>query len=161
MQMTDPFIQLALSKTFYGRVSFHIPTDKLEDYILLRYEQDAPQCELDILETAFSARVTEDDILMTEDDDRMSEDMINGASLEECLFDIYSRYLEHLRNPDGDPVNIFFLLLAPYNASGIHLKSLAKISGLLKDKYFRKSLVNCASADEVLTVISEEEKLKI
>jgi hypothetical protein len=109
MQMTDPFIQRALSKTFYGRVSFHIPTDKLEDYILLRYEQDAPQCELDILETAFSARITEDDILMTEDDDRMSEDMINGASLEECLFDIYSRYLEQLKNPDGTTTEDDFL----------------------------------------------------
>jgi len=41
------------------------------------------------------------------------------------------------------------------------LKSLAKISGLLKDKYFRKSLVNCTTAEEVITVISEEEKLKI
>ena len=74
-----------------------------------------------------------------------------GLTKEGCQFDTL----------DGDPVNIFFLLLAPYNASGIHLKSLAKISGLLKDKYFRKGLVNCASADEVLTVIAAEEKLKI
>ena len=74
-----------------------------------------------------------------------------GLTKEGCQFDTL----------DGDPVNIFFLLLAPYNASGIHLKSLAKISGLLKDKYFRKGLINCASADEVLTVIAEEEKLKI
>ncbi|MCX5777208.1 MAG: PTS sugar transporter subunit IIA, partial [Candidatus Firestonebacteria bacterium] len=44
---------------------------------------------------------------------------------------------------DGDPVSIFFLLLAPHNASGMHLKSLAKISGLLKDKYFRKALLIC------------------
>ena len=62
---------------------------------------------------------------------------------------------------DGDPVTIFFLLLAPHNASGIHLKSLAKISGLLKDKYFRRGLINCKTADEVINVISEEEKLKI
>ena len=74
-----------------------------------------------------------------------------GLSKEGCQFD----------SLDGDPVNLFFLLLAPYNASGIHLKSLAKISGLLKDKYFRKSLVNCTTAEEVITVISEEEKLKI
>ena len=74
-----------------------------------------------------------------------------GLTKEGCQFDTL----------DGDPVNIFFLLLAPYNASGIHLKSLAKISGLLKDKYFRKGLINCASADEVLTVIAAEEKLKI
>ncbi|MFH1824675.1 MAG: PTS sugar transporter subunit IIA [Candidatus Firestonebacteria bacterium] len=62
---------------------------------------------------------------------------------------------------DGDPVSIFFLLLAPSNASGIHLKLLAKISGLLKDKYFRKALINCQTQDEILNVITEEEKLRI
>ena len=62
---------------------------------------------------------------------------------------------------DGDPVNIFFLLLAPHNASGVHLKSLAKISGLLKDKYFRKALTACAKPEDVLSVITNEEKLKI
>jgi PTS system nitrogen regulatory IIA component len=62
---------------------------------------------------------------------------------------------------DGEPVLIFFLLLAPPNASGIHLKALAKISGLLKDKYFRKALINCQTPDEVIDVITEEEKLRI
>jgi fructose-specific phosphotransferase system IIA component len=74
-----------------------------------------------------------------------------GLSREGCQFDTL----------DGDPVHIFFMLLAPYNASGIHLKSLAKISGLLKDKYFRKGLINCQTPDEVISIISEEEKLKI
>ena len=74
-----------------------------------------------------------------------------GLSKEGCQFDTL----------DGDPVNIFFMLLAPYNASGIHLKSLAKISGLLKDKYFRKGLMNCATPEEVIKVITEEENLKI
>jgi len=62
---------------------------------------------------------------------------------------------------DGDPVNIFFLLLAPHNASGVHLKSLAKISGLLKDKYFRKALTGCQKPEDVVAVITNEEKLKI
>jgi len=66
-----------------------------------------------------------------------------------------------LSKDGGDPVNIFFLLLAPHNASGIHLKSLAKISGLLKDKYFRKALAACKKPEEVLEVITNEEKLKI
>jgi PTS system nitrogen regulatory IIA component len=62
---------------------------------------------------------------------------------------------------DGDPVNIFFLLLAPHNASGIHLKSLAKISGLLKDKHFRRNLNNCKTQEEVIKNIEEEENLKV
>ncbi len=61
---------------------------------------------------------------------------------------------------DGEPVNIFFLLVAPEGAAGAHLKALARISSLLKDKYFRKSLLAAKSPDEVIKIIQEEEKLK-
>lgn len=61
---------------------------------------------------------------------------------------------------DGEPVNIFFLLVAPEGAAGAHLKALARISSLLKDKYFRKSLLGAQSAEEVIKIIQEEEKLK-
>jgi nitrogen PTS system EIIA component len=61
---------------------------------------------------------------------------------------------------DGEPVNIFFLLVAPEGAAGAHLKALARISSLLKDKYFRKSLLSAKTADEVIKIIQEEEKLK-
>jgi PTS system nitrogen regulatory IIA component len=61
---------------------------------------------------------------------------------------------------DGEPVNIFFLLVAPEGAAGAHLKALARISSLLKDKYFRKSLLSAQSPDEVIKIIQEEEKLK-
>jgi fructose-specific phosphotransferase system IIA component len=61
---------------------------------------------------------------------------------------------------DGEPVNIFFLLVAPEGAAGAHLKALARISSLLKDKYFRKSLLSAQSPGEVIKIIQEEEKLK-
>jgi fructose-specific phosphotransferase system IIA component len=61
---------------------------------------------------------------------------------------------------DGEPVNIFFLLVAPEGAAGAHLKALARISSLLKDKYFRKSLLSAQNAEEVIKIIQEEEKLK-
>ena len=61
---------------------------------------------------------------------------------------------------DGEPVNIFFLLVAPEGAAGAHLKDLARISSLLKDKYFRKSLLSAQSPEEVIKIIQEEEKLK-
>src|SRR3989338_14726 len=41
---------------------------------------------------------------------------------------------------DGEPVHLFFLLVAPENSTGPHLKALARISRLLKDKHFRDSL---------------------
>ena len=47
---------------------------------------------------------------------------------------------------DGEPVHLFFLLVAPEDSAGPHLKALARISRLLKDKHFRDSLQ--ASRDE-------------
>jgi nitrogen PTS system EIIA component len=61
---------------------------------------------------------------------------------------------------DGEPVNIFFLLVAPEGAAGAHLKALARISSLLKDKYFRKSLLSAKNPEDVVKIIQEEEKLK-
>lgn len=59
---------------------------------------------------------------------------------------------------DGEPVFIFFLLVAPEGTAGAHLKALARISGLLKDKYFRKKLMTATSMAEVIEIIQEEEK---
>jgi PTS system nitrogen regulatory IIA component len=47
-------------------------------------------------------------------------------------------------------VTLFFLLVAPEDSAGPHLKALARISRLLKDKHFRDSLR--ASRDEKLLI---------
>ena len=39
---------------------------------------------------------------------------------------------------DGKPTHLFFLLMAPENSIGLHLKALAKISRMLKDSSFRR-----------------------
>ncbi|MCD4814196.1 PTS sugar transporter subunit IIA [bacterium] len=59
---------------------------------------------------------------------------------------------------DGEPVYIFFLLVAPEGTAGAHLKALARISGLLKDKYIRRKLTASQSTGEVVKIIQEEEK---
>lgn len=59
---------------------------------------------------------------------------------------------------DGEPVYIFFLLIAPDESAGPHLKALARISRLLKDRYVRDALKNAADAAGVLEVISQEDK---
>jgi PTS system nitrogen regulatory IIA component len=59
---------------------------------------------------------------------------------------------------DGEPVYIFFLLVAPPNAAGLHLKALARISRLLKDKFFRQSLRDVKDAAEVLKIIRDEDQ---
>lgn len=57
---------------------------------------------------------------------------------------------------DGEPVYLVFLLLAPTESAGVHLKALAKISRLLKDKHFRQALRDAKSDDEVINIIKEE-----
>ncbi|MBK8575844.1 MAG: PTS sugar transporter subunit IIA [Elusimicrobia bacterium] len=59
---------------------------------------------------------------------------------------------------DGEPVHIVFLLIAPPDAAGNHLKALAKVSRLLKDKFFRQALKDSKSADEILKIIREEDE---
>ena len=61
---------------------------------------------------------------------------------------------------DGEPVYIFFLLVAPQDSAGPHLKALARISRLLKDKYFRDSLRACADDKSVVKIISQEDEKK-
>lgn len=59
---------------------------------------------------------------------------------------------------DGEPASIFFLLLAPLESSGPHLKALARISKLLKDKYFRDSLRNAENEKALFKIIKEEDQ---
>lgn len=62
---------------------------------------------------------------------------------------------------DGEPAHIFFLLLAPQDSAGPHLKALARISRLLKDKYFRDTLRNSTDDKSVIKIISQEDEKKI
>jgi PTS system nitrogen regulatory IIA component len=58
---------------------------------------------------------------------------------------------------DGKPVHLFFLLMAPEDQSGPHVKALARISRLLKQSYFRQALLDARTSAEVLAIIREEE----
>ena len=59
---------------------------------------------------------------------------------------------------DGEPAFVFFLLVSPANVSGPHIKALARISRLLKNDEFKKSLIEASTPEEVLEAIAEEEK---
>jgi len=61
---------------------------------------------------------------------------------------------------DGEPVYIFFLLIAPEESAGPHLKALARISRMLKDKYFRELLRKSKDEKEILRMIQEEDAKK-
>lgn len=58
---------------------------------------------------------------------------------------------------DGKPVHLFFLLMAPENSVGQHLKALAKISRMIKDEAFRKKLLAAKECDELFQVLAEKD----
>ncbi len=61
---------------------------------------------------------------------------------------------------DGKPAQLFFLLIAPEDSVGIHLKTLARISKLLKNPAVRQQLLDAPGAEAIYGIIaSEEEKL--
>ena len=60
---------------------------------------------------------------------------------------------------DGKPVHLFFLLIAPENSAGQHLKTLAKISKMLKDGVFRTKLMASKSKDELYKIIANQDDL--
>ncbi len=61
---------------------------------------------------------------------------------------------------DGELAFIFFLLVAPQDSAGPHLKALARISRLLKDKYFRDTLRSCSEDKSVIKTITQEDEKK-
>ncbi|HBO69388.1 MAG TPA: PTS fructose transporter subunit IIA [Deltaproteobacteria bacterium] len=58
---------------------------------------------------------------------------------------------------DGKPAHLFFVIMAPEYSAGMHLKALARISRLLKDERFRRSLLEAADADGLRRIFQEED----
>lgn len=57
---------------------------------------------------------------------------------------------------DEQPAYLLFLLLAPENSAGMHLKALAKISRMLKDGNFRWRLMGAKSREEIYKIIIDK-----
>ena len=58
---------------------------------------------------------------------------------------------------DGQPVELFFLLVGPDSAAGAHVRALARISRLLRREPLRASLRNAADAGAFLEVVRDSE----
>ncbi len=59
---------------------------------------------------------------------------------------------------DGQPTKLFFLLVAPENSVGQHLKALARVSRLLKEPSFRAQLMTAGDRHELYRRIREEDE---
>jgi nitrogen PTS system EIIA component len=58
---------------------------------------------------------------------------------------------------DGGPSQLFFVLVAPEDSASLHLKALARVSRLLKESSFRSRLLAAKDADELYSLIKEED----
>ena len=58
---------------------------------------------------------------------------------------------------DGRPTHIFFLLITPENATGLHLKLLARISRILKNEPFKQKLMNANRKEDIYQIIKQED----
>lgn len=59
---------------------------------------------------------------------------------------------------DGKPTRLFFVLVAPEDSVGQHLKALARVSRLLKDAAFRERLVQAPDRAALFRLIREEDE---
>jgi mannitol/fructose-specific phosphotransferase system IIA component (Ntr-type) len=59
---------------------------------------------------------------------------------------------------DGEPVNIFFLLVSPHNQPGDHLRALENISRHLKDERFVRFLRQARTREDVIEVLEEADQ---
>ena len=59
---------------------------------------------------------------------------------------------------DGKPTRLVFLLVAPADSVGLHLKALARVSRLLKEPDFRQRLLTTADEKSLYRAMREEDE---
>ena len=58
---------------------------------------------------------------------------------------------------DQKPVNFIFLVIAPENSTGQHLKALARISRLFKNPSLRESVLRTNEVDQIYSILVDED----
>jgi nitrogen PTS system EIIA component len=59
---------------------------------------------------------------------------------------------------DGKLSHLFFLLLAPINSAGLHLKALAKISRMLMNAPFREHLMQASQSQDIYQLLADKDE---
>jgi mannitol/fructose-specific phosphotransferase system IIA component (Ntr-type) len=59
---------------------------------------------------------------------------------------------------DGEPVQLFFLLVGPESAAGPHIKALSRISRLVRREPFRQRLLQARDAEEFYRCVCDAER---
>ena len=63
------------------------------------------------------------------------------------------------RQLDGEPVELFFMLVGPESASGAHVKALSRISRLLRREQLRNGLRASETSHEFLDIVRASEAI--
>jgi PTS system nitrogen regulatory IIA component len=58
---------------------------------------------------------------------------------------------------DGKPTHLLFMLVAPTNSAGAHLKALARLSRLFREAAFRQKLLDAPDSATMYQTIAEED----
>ncbi len=58
---------------------------------------------------------------------------------------------------DGKPSHFFFVLVAPENSAGIHLKALSRVSRLFRSEELRDGILSAATASDIYALIARED----
>lgn len=59
---------------------------------------------------------------------------------------------------DGQPTQLYFMLVVPEHSGGQHLKALARISRFFRDPSFRGKLMDATSTEAIFRAIEEEDE---
>ncbi len=59
---------------------------------------------------------------------------------------------------DRKPVCLVFLLVAPADSAGLHLKALARLSRMLREKEFKNSLLMASDTETLLKIIVDKDE---
>ena len=62
---------------------------------------------------------------------------------------------------DGEPSTLFFMIAAPEGANNAHIETLARLTQLLLDDDFKKSLENAQTPEEVINIVNSKEAEKL
>jgi hypothetical protein len=149
MQTFQPFINLETIKS--------LNTNELEVFIDTCYEVHVPQEQLELLETLYADRVSEEDLNMTEDEPNVAEAWDMGVDLEEWLAYEYYRYLHPPTEWGGRKKGDFFKPETFNDFLSLHLKPTIKRKDILsaaKDIYERKQglILRYRSANKINTI---------
>jgi len=139
-------------------VSAHLKSNKKEEVIEELIDLLVQSGEIDTKEEIIKALLDREDLGSTGIGEGVAIPHAKSEVIREVVaaFGRSSQGVE-FDSLDGEPAYLFFLLVAPTDSAGPHLRALARISRILKDKPFREALKKAESEEEILKLIREED----